>query len=254
MATRSVKKVATAATDVGGLKSSRYEKLQVSYGSIEASSYSLLDTIVFTDVPAQDIVRATIVAHDVSPVTLEVYPGTVGNAGPLTIGGISAPVKLSYVIEYVRGGGRVGPDAYTSNEYGSGQSLESGEGGLLTIVVGDIAGLTTTTVASLSTSQIAGLTTAQVVALRTDEARALTSSQVAAFTTKQIPALETRDFAVFTTSQLRAIETVDMQVLTSAELQALNTTQLDAFTSTQVAVLSTLQTAALNTAQLAALQ
>ena len=100
MALRSVKKVAVGASDVGGLKSSRYEKLQVSYGSIEASSYDLLDTIVFSDVPSQDIVRATIVAHDVSPVTLKVYPGTLLAAEPLTIGNLAAPVKLSYVIEY----------------------------------------------------------------------------------------------------------------------------------------------------------
>jgi hypothetical protein len=43
--------------------------------------------------------------------------------------------KLSYIIEYVRGTGRVGPDAYSSDEYGSGQALESGEGELFSVIV-----------------------------------------------------------------------------------------------------------------------
>ena len=111
MATKTVKKIATAASDIAGLKSSRYEKLQVSYGYIPASSISTGDVLSFTDVPSADIIRATLVAHEATPVVLAVYPGTnvssqlsmnlLQSAGVVTC-------KISYVIEYVRGTGKVG--------------------------------------------------------------------------------------------------------------------------------------------------
>ena len=136
MATHKVKKVAVETTDIAGLKSSRYEKLQVSYGSIPAASYALGDTLVFSDVPSKDIIRATVVAHTATPVTLEVFPATdLSSAMTLLLPDNATKPKLSYIIEYVRGTGRVGPDAYTSNEYGSGQALESGEGELFSVIV-----------------------------------------------------------------------------------------------------------------------
>lgn len=143
MASHKVKKIAvdTVATtpdfDLGGLKSSRYEKLQVSYGVIAPASYAVGDTLIFSDVPSQDIIKATVVAHHAtSPAVLDVYPGS-DNSGTFTLNlpsGVGA-VKLSYVIEYIRGGGRVGPDAYKANAYGSGESLESGEGDLFKVTV-----------------------------------------------------------------------------------------------------------------------
>jgi len=106
MATYHVKKYAVETTDIGGLKSSRYEKLQVSYGTIPANSYAIGDYLVFGDVPSRDIIRATIVTHAVSPVKLDVYPGTnVASALSLSVAGTE---KISYVIEYVRGSGHVG--------------------------------------------------------------------------------------------------------------------------------------------------
>jgi hypothetical protein len=237
MSTRKVKKVAVDTNDISGLKSSRYEKMQVSYGAIEASSYDLLDTLMFADVPSRDIIRATIVAHTSSPITLEIYPGT-DISGPVTLAGVTSPVKISYVIEYVRGSGRVGPDAYQANEYGSGAAMESGEGALLQIVVGDISSLTTTQVRALSTKQVSTLSTSQIEAL----------------TTAQVAAMETTDIAALTTKQLRAMQTVDVAALTSAELAVLSTTQLHAFSTAQTAVLTTAQKAGLSAGQLAALQ
>lgn len=119
MATHHIKKYAVAATDLGGLKSSRYEKLQVSYGTIEEDSYSIGDYLVFGDVPSRDIIRATVTSHQTVPVTLEVYPGTdVSSALELNL---ADTYKLSYVIEYVRGSGHVG--------------VGSSEGDLLTVHV-----------------------------------------------------------------------------------------------------------------------
>ena len=105
MATRHIKKLAVETSDIGGLKSSRYEKLQVSYGRIAAASYNNGDTLVFSDVPARDIVRATVVAHTANPAELYVYPGTDVSSA-LTLRS-TAKADISYVIEYIRGTGRV---------------------------------------------------------------------------------------------------------------------------------------------------
>lgn len=236
MATKRIKKVAVETNDVGGLKSSRYERLQVSYGSIEASDYSLLDTLSFAEVPARDIIKASIIAHTSPVVSLDVYPGT-DVSSPLTLAGITSPVKLSYIIEYVRGSGCVGPEAYKANAYGSGQALESGEGALLQVIVGNIADLTTQQIANLTTKQVSELSDPQIVNL----------------TTAQIPAIEVVDFAVLTTKQIKALETRDVAVITSTQLAALSTSQLSAFTTTQKAVLTTAQKSALSTTQVAAL-
>lgn len=106
----SVKKVAvnvpgtSTAKDVGGLKSSRYERLQVSYGVIDELDYANGDTLVFSDVPSRDIIRATIIVHTTNPAELYVLPGTdLTNA--LTLNATEKK-DISYVIEYVRGTGR----------------------------------------------------------------------------------------------------------------------------------------------------
>jgi hypothetical protein len=243
MSTYNVKKVAVADSDIGGLKSSRYEKIQVSYGKLSSSSYNILDTLVFSDVPSQDLIRATITAHASPDITVSIYPG-VNNTSPVAIGGFTSPVDISYVIEYVRGGGQVGADA----------SGEAGEGSLLRVFLGDISEFTTTQLRALSTAQIDALSTAQVVAFTTTQAASLKTTQVAALNTAQVSSLETQDFAAFTTAELQALETVDVKALTSAELQALNTTQLSALTTTQTAVLTSKQKRGLTTTQLAALQ
>jgi hypothetical protein len=114
MATVKVKKVAVADNDVAGLKSSRYEKLQVSYGYIPANKISTGDVLSFTDVPSADILRATLVAHEATPVVLEVFPGSdVSSQLSMNLLQASGVVtsNISYVIEYVRGTGKVGVSA-----------------------------------------------------------------------------------------------------------------------------------------------
>lgn len=114
MATKKVKKLAIESSDIGGLKSSRYEKLQVSYGHIPAGSISTDDVLSFSDVPSADILRATLVAHEATPVVLEIYPGTNVSSQlsmNLAQGAGLVTSKISYVIEYVRGTGKVGVSA-----------------------------------------------------------------------------------------------------------------------------------------------
>lgn len=123
MATKVIKKTAAAldditrANDIAGLKSSRYEKLQVSYGFIPVNTIKLGDVLLFADVPSADIIRATVTVHEATPLTLEVLPGTdivnqlsidLAQAG--TPGTTLVSSRISYVIEYVRGSGKVMPE------------------------------------------------------------------------------------------------------------------------------------------------
>jgi hypothetical protein len=124
----SIKKVAANSSQIGGLKTSRYERGGVAFGVVEASSYALGDTLVFDDVNSNDIVEATIVAHtSPSPTVLEVYPGTDTSAAlVLDLPGTAvAAVKISYVIHFIRGAGRVGN---TSGD-------QAGEGKLLRVTI-----------------------------------------------------------------------------------------------------------------------
>lgn len=110
MATKKIKKVAVETNDVAGLKSSRYEKLQVSYGLIPAGTINTGDVLAFVDVPSADIIRATLVAHETTPVVLEVFPGSdISSQLSMNLAQSAGSVthNISYVIEYVRGTGKV---------------------------------------------------------------------------------------------------------------------------------------------------
>ena len=121
MATKHIKRIASATDDItavdeiAGLKSSRYERLQVSYGTIPANTITVGDVLSFSDVPSQDIIRATVVVHEASAKMLTILPGTdtalqqeivITQAGNALV-----TSKISYVIEYIRGTGKVGVSA-----------------------------------------------------------------------------------------------------------------------------------------------
>ena len=157
MSTKNIKKIALTTSDISGLKSSRYEKLQVSYGSIASSQYTVGDTLAFKDIPAQDIIRATVVAHSANPATLEVYPASnKNNTFNLQIPG-SSPADLSYIVEYVRGTGRVG--SASNDNPGEGQVFS------VTISTAALAALTTAQVAALTTKDLVGFATSQLTSL-----------------------------------------------------------------------------------------
>ncbi len=105
MAIKSVRKVAGAG-EIGGLNTSRYEKAEVAFGVIAQGSYSLGDIASFDDVRSHQIIEARITAHTESPVTLEINPGT-DLSEPILLN-YGSNVKVSYVIHYVRGSGKVG--------------------------------------------------------------------------------------------------------------------------------------------------
>lgn len=218
MATVKVKKVAVdtdrtdGSYDISGLLSSRYEKLQVSYGVIAPTDYALGDSIVFSDVPSKSIIRATVVAHDPqAPAVLDVYPGSDKNS-PFTLKipvGVAGTVELSYIIEYVRGTGRVGS---TTGD-------NSGEGELFTVVLA--SGLTADTgEVQVAKQNVTTITTAQ--------AAALTTSTIAAFSTAEVAAITTSDLSVLATAQLHSLTTTQVGALTTAQRAALTTAQVAA--------------------------
>jgi hypothetical protein len=101
--------------------------------SIIAGDYGFGETLTFVDVPSQDIIKATVVAHtDATPASLDVYPAS-NKAGIFQLSlptAIAYVPKLSYIIEYIRGGGRVA------------STTESGEGDLFRVSVATLSGLT----------------------------------------------------------------------------------------------------------------
>jgi hypothetical protein len=105
MATKSIKKLAGQG-EIGGLNTSRYEKAEVAFGVIAVGDYNLADIAVFDDVRSHKIIEARITAHTESPVTLEINPGT-DLTNPILLN-YASHVKVSYVIHYVRGSGKVG--------------------------------------------------------------------------------------------------------------------------------------------------
>jgi hypothetical protein len=116
MADKAIKKTKVNTNDVGGLKSTRYEKIQVSYGTIAPSEWAWGgagagdDILVFSEIPAREIIRATLVLHRTTPVVLDIYPGTdTSSVIQWVVGGTAADrPNISYVVEYLRGTGSVG--------------------------------------------------------------------------------------------------------------------------------------------------
>ena len=100
--------------------------------TIIGGAYGLGETLVFADVPSQDIIKAAVVAHaDGAPAVLDIYPAS-NKAGAFSLNvpsTVTYPVKLSYVIEYIRGGGRVG------------SASEGSEGQLLSVAINSTGSL-----------------------------------------------------------------------------------------------------------------
>lgn len=163
MATKVIKKTAAAldditrtGNDIAGLKSSRYEKLQVSYGFIPTDTIKLGDVLLFSDVPSADIIRATLTVHEATPLTLEVLPGT-NISNPLGIqlaqtgtpGDTLVSSRISYIIEYVRGTGKVMPEvsspaALLDNTDEDGPETANSTAGRLKVASGDCLSVTIT--------------------------------------------------------------------------------------------------------------
>jgi hypothetical protein len=116
--TRSVKSLTSNDHDIPGLVVSTPSRTRVAFGTIESWQYELDDILSFDSISTYKIIEARITAHDEHPITLEVLPGT-DLTNPLELN-IVFPVKLSYVIHYLSGAGKIG----NSQDSSVGQCLQ----------------------------------------------------------------------------------------------------------------------------------
>lgn len=107
MANKYIRKVSTGADVIGGLKTSRYEKLAVSFGVIEGDQYANEDVLAFSGIPSGSaIIDGKITIHEDPPTTLAIGPATVLTE-PLVMD-TAGTAKISYVIRSIKGSGNVG--------------------------------------------------------------------------------------------------------------------------------------------------
>ena len=113
MALVNVKNSSTGTLGTIAAKRSRYEKMETAYGKIPAAAWAVGDTLIFDQIPMLALVHAKFVASTPSGTTneLELFHGAdlssaVAwdlNAEPAA----AAAATISYVVEYIRGTGRV---------------------------------------------------------------------------------------------------------------------------------------------------
>jgi len=108
MATKYVRKVSTGSDVIGGLITSRYEKLGVAYGVIAGDQYTNDDTISFGDIPSSMIIDGKLTIHQDPVITTDIYPGMDLSAA--LIMDSAATADLSYVIRYIKSAGIVGAE------------------------------------------------------------------------------------------------------------------------------------------------
>lgn len=111
MANVNVKNSPTGSMGTLAAKRTRYEKMETAYGKIPAAAWAVGDTLIFDQIPMLSLVHAKFVASAGSTNELEIFHGADLssaiawdlNAEPAA----AAAATISYVIEYVRGTGKV---------------------------------------------------------------------------------------------------------------------------------------------------
>lgn len=111
MANVNVKNSPTGSMGTIAAKRTRYEKMETAYGKIPAAAWAVGDTLIFDQIPMLALVHAKFVASAGSTNELEIFHGADLssaiawdlNAEPAA----AAAATISYVIEYVRGTGKV---------------------------------------------------------------------------------------------------------------------------------------------------
>jgi len=116
-----------------------------------------------------------------------------------------------------------------------------------------VQALTTTQIASLSTSAVNTLTTSQFVALTSDQAMSLSTNVVATLTSAQVSVLSTDNIHALTTNQVVALSTANLVIMSTDQVAAMTLNQLCALTQPQYSNLTPAQKNALSPAQFAML-
>jgi hypothetical protein len=116
MATVQVKNSATGDMGTIAAKRSRYEKAETVYGKVPADAYEMGDTLSFEDIPMKELIHAKFRAGTTTG--LEIFHGAdLSDAvrwDTLQTNGVTGDIH--YIIEYIRGTGKVKTDADTDGE------------------------------------------------------------------------------------------------------------------------------------------
>lgn len=111
MANVNVKNSPTGSMGTIAAKRTRYEKMETAYGKIPAAAWAVGDTLIFDQIPMLSLVHAKFVASAGSTNELEIFHGAdLSNAVAWDLNAepaAAAAATISYVIEYVRGTGKV---------------------------------------------------------------------------------------------------------------------------------------------------
>lgn len=113
--------VKNSTSNTGMAHRSRYEKSEIAYGRVLSTDYAVGDTLVFSEIPSQDVIYAKFVSGTAS---LELFNGTdVSNAINFNILAAGATANIDYVITYIRGTGKAhsglaNAGTEVSSEYG----------------------------------------------------------------------------------------------------------------------------------------
>jgi hypothetical protein len=96
-----VKVVGASALDIAGFNRTRYDSLEVAYGTIASGTYVKNDFFYFGQVPSKTIIAATFTTDETSPVTVSIGPSfNLSNVVHITANNGGTAVGVDYVIYY----------------------------------------------------------------------------------------------------------------------------------------------------------
>lgn len=131
MSTINVVNSTTGSMGVDAAKRSRYERSEVAFGKIPAAAYASLDTLVFNQIPAKEIIYGRLVTSEGH--ALEIFNKTdLSSAVAWSYNSSSGTTVLDihYVITYIRGTGKPHPGLANSSAEVAGE-----QGKLLKVTV-----------------------------------------------------------------------------------------------------------------------
>jgi len=86
--------------DIAGFNRTRYDSLEVAYGTIAQGSYTKGDYFMFGQIPSKKLVYGKISTSEATPVQIEIFPNTVTSNLSMTANTGGTAVAVNYVFFY----------------------------------------------------------------------------------------------------------------------------------------------------------